>query len=300
MAVIEPITKKKVEAPPKRIQPIHLSVPTLFPYQNTKAVPWNYETTTYVGGKEICIPDTEIVNIAGTGGMTRSGRVFAPKYTHRLSQTPTVIPPKEKFIPTPTPQAGATVLVTLNVTTASVLTKVIDNRVAESKISKGKGSLVEKEQVEEHKKIITFKEGQEFLKLIKKSDFKIVDQLNQTPSKISILSLLLSSEAHRKALLKVLSVTHMMQAITVDQFDNVVANITDSGYLGFNEAELPPKGNAHNKALPILVTCNDSLLSRVLVNTGSSFNMLPKSTLSQLQFKGPEMRTSALIIRAFD
>ncbi|XP_050920203.1 uncharacterized protein LOC127137822 [Lathyrus oleraceus] len=83
VAVIEPITivykKKKVEVPPKRIQPIHFRVPTLFPYQNAKAVPWNYETTTYLGGKEIRIPDTEIVNIAGTGGMTRSGRVFDPK-----------------------------------------------------------------------------------------------------------------------------------------------------------------------------------------------------------------------------
>lgn len=52
-----------------------------------------------------------------------------------------------------------------------------------------------------------------------------------------------------------------MQDIMVDQFDDVVANITASRYLGFNEAELPPEGNAHNKALHILVTCTDSLLS---------------------------------------
>lgn len=82
VVVIEPITivyrKKKAEAPPKRIYPIHFRVPSLFPYQNTKAVPWNYEAITYLGGKKIRIPDTEIVNIAGAGGMTRSGHVFAP------------------------------------------------------------------------------------------------------------------------------------------------------------------------------------------------------------------------------
>lgn len=43
VALIEPITimygKKKVEAPPKRIQPIHFRVPNPFPYQNTKAMP---------------------------------------------------------------------------------------------------------------------------------------------------------------------------------------------------------------------------------------------------------------------
>ncbi|XP_050893030.1 uncharacterized protein LOC127098462 [Lathyrus oleraceus] len=95
VAMIEPITivykKKKVEAPPKRIQPIHFRVPTPFLYQNTKAMPWNYETTAYWGRKEICIPDTEIVNIAGAGGMNLSGRVFAPKYTPRVSPAPTVV-----------------------------------------------------------------------------------------------------------------------------------------------------------------------------------------------------------------
>ncbi|XP_050893526.1 uncharacterized protein LOC127100414 [Lathyrus oleraceus] len=259
VTVIEPIIivyrKKKVEAPPKRIQPIHFRVPTPFPYQNTKAVPWNYETTTYLVGKEIRIPDTKIINIARTGGMTQSGRVFAPNYTPRVSPTPTFIPPKEK---------------------------VIDNKAAESETSKGKGPMVEKEQIEDHMKSITFEESQEFLKLIKKSDFKIVDQLNQTPSKISILSLLLSSEAHLKALLKVLNTAHVMQDITVDQFDDVVANIIASRYLGFNEAELPLEGNAHNKALHISVTCTDSLLSRVLADTSSLLNVLPKSTLSQL------------------
>ncbi|XP_050915718.1 uncharacterized protein LOC127130797 [Lathyrus oleraceus] len=264
------------------------------------AVPWNYETTKYLGGKEIRIPDTEIVNIVGAGGMTRSGRVFAPKYTPRVSPAPIVILPKEKVVPTPTPQEVAIVPATPNMTTTPVPTKVIDNKAVESETSKGKEPMVEKEQVEDHKKGITFEESQEFLKLIKKSDFKIVDQLNQTSSKISIMYLLLSSEDHRKALLKVLNAAHVMQDITVDQFDDVVANITASKYLVFNEVELPPEGNAHNKALHISVTCTDSLLSRFLVDTGSSLNVLPKSTLSQLQFKGTEMRTNALIVQDFD
>lgn len=81
------------------------------------------------------------------------------------------------------------------------------------------------------------------------------------------MSLLLSSEAHRKALLKVLNITHEMQHITIDQFDDVVANITASKYLGFNEAKLPPEGNAHNEVVHISLTCVDTLLSRVLLNT---------------------------------
>lgn len=136
--------------------------------------------------------------------------------------------------------------------------------------------------------------------LINKSDFKIVDQLGQTPSKISILSLLLSSEAHRKMLLKVLNIAHMIQDITVDPFEDVVANITASRYLGFNEVELPLEENSHNKALHISVTCVYTFLSWVLVDTCSSLNIMAKDTLSQLQVQGPEMRASVLIVRDFD
>ena len=45
-------------------------------------------------------------------------------------------------------------------------------------------------------------EMEEIMKIIKKSDFKIVEQLGQTPSKISMLSLLLCSDAHAQALIK--------------------------------------------------------------------------------------------------
>lgn len=69
---------------------------------------------------------------------------------------------------------------------------------------------------------------------------------------ISILSLLLNSEAHRKALLKVLNTAHVMQDITVDQFVDMVANIIVSRYLGFNEAELTAKGHNHNKLCTFL------------------------------------------------
>ena len=48
------------------------------------------------------------------------------------------------------------------------------------------------------------KKNDEMLKLIQKSEYNIVDQLLQTPSRISVLSLLLSSGAYREALQKVL------------------------------------------------------------------------------------------------
>lgn len=127
--------------------------------------------------------------------------------------------------------------------------------------------------IENHKRNVSLEKRQEFLKLIRKSDFKIVDQLGQTSSKISILSLLLSSEARITTLMKVLNTAHKMQDITVDQFDDVVANITANRYLGFNDIELPVRGASHNRALHISATCIYTILSIILVDIYSSLNV---------------------------
>lgn len=99
--------------------------------------------------------------------------------------------------------------------------------------------------------------------------------------------------------MKVLNATYMMHDITVDQFDDVVTKITIRRYLRFNEVKLPTEGTAHNKAFHISITWMDTLLSRVLVDTGSLLNVMPKNTLSQLMVEGYEMGASALVVRAF-
>nr|XP_027189418.1 uncharacterized protein LOC113786262 [Cicer arietinum] len=143
-------------------------------------------------------------------------------------------------------------------------------------------------------------EASEFLKFVKQSEYKVVDQLNQTPSKISVLSLLLNSEAHRRALMKVLNEAHVTHDITVDQFDGVVGNITASSCLSFGDNELPAEGTEHNKTLHISMRCHDHILARVLVDNGSSLNVMPKSTLSKLFVEGACLKPSALVVKAFD
>ena len=78
-------------------------------------------------------------------------------------------------------------------------------------------------------------EVDEFLKLIKRSDYKVVDQIYQTPSKIFVISLLLNSEAHKGALMKVLMQVHVVQRITMDQFNGIVSNITACYILRFHD-----------------------------------------------------------------
>ena len=44
---------------------------------------------------------------------------------------------------------------------------------------------------------ISLEEANEFLYIIQQSEFKIVEQLNKNPARVSLLKLLMSSERHR-------------------------------------------------------------------------------------------------------
>ncbi|KAI5415820.1 hypothetical protein KIW84_041023 [Lathyrus oleraceus] len=176
-----------------------------------------------------------------------------------------------------------------------------DNNAEALARTKGKQVVVEDEPVRKEVPENSFeKDVEEFMRIIKKSDYKIVDQLNQTPSKISILSLLICSEAHRNALLKMLNMAYVPQEISVNQLEGVIANVNTRHGLGFTDLDLTPEGRNHNRALHITMECKGTILSRVLVDTGSSLNVLPKKALSKLDAEGVVLTPSDLVVRAFD
>ncbi|KAF1855177.1 hypothetical protein Lal_00032280 [Lupinus albus] len=49
---------------------------------------------------------------------------------------------------------------------------------------------------------VSEEEACEFLRFIKQSEYQVIDQLSRTPAKVSLLSLLMNSEAHREVLFK--------------------------------------------------------------------------------------------------
>ena len=91
----------------------------------------------------------------------------------------------------------------------------------------------------------------EMLRLIKRSEYNVVDQLLQTPSKISVLYLLMNSEPHREALQRMLDVAYVDHNVTIEQFDSIVANIIACNNLSFCDVDLPEEGKDHNLALHI-------------------------------------------------
>ena len=79
-----------------------------------------------------------------------------------------------------------------------------------------------------------------------------------------------------------------------------MANLTADNGLGFSDADLTPRWRKHNKALHVSVECRGTTLAHVLVDTGSSFNVLPKKALDRLDCEGMTLKPNNIVVRAFD
>ena len=143
-------------------------------------------------------------------------------------------------------------------------------------------------------------EAADFLQIIKRSEYSIVKQLSKMPSHISVLSLLLASESHRRALLKVLNEAYVPKDITRPSFENMVTSILVTNQLTFSDDELPLEGRGHTKALYISVKTNDRVVSKVLIDNGSALNVCLMATLEKLGINPTRVRATSMVVRAFD
>ena len=103
----------------------------------------------------------------------------------------------------------------------------------------------------ECKKPVTDEEANKFLKIVKQSEYKIIEQMHHTPTRISLLSLFLNSEPHRKVLLEILNKARVGHDILVKKFNKIIRNITSSNSIVVMDDEIPPEGLGHIKALHI-------------------------------------------------
>lgn len=97
-----------------------------------------------------------------------------------------------------------------------------------------------------------------------------------------------------------LNQAHVCHDITVEKLDGIVGNITAANFITFTDDKIPPDGTEHTKALHISVKCKDHVVARVLIDNGSSLNVMPRSTLAKLPVDTSHMRPSTMIVRAFD
>ncbi|XP_040963953.1 uncharacterized protein [Gossypium hirsutum] len=143
-------------------------------------------------------------------------------------------------------------------------------------------------------------EAVEFLKFLKHSEYNVVEQLHKQSARISVLALLLNSEAHRNALIKMLNETYVSKDISVSKLDQLVNNISTDNFIFFNDDEIPPEGMRSTKALHITTRCKGHILPGVLIDNGSALNVLPLFTFNRLPIDSSHMKTCQNIVRAFD
>jgi len=199
------------------------------------------------------MPTAKVTNISSMSGVMHNGRIFAP------SELPTKLNGKGKAKE--------------DVVERGKVVPMTNNEAHVKKPTKEEDSLGKKE--------ISSKEAIEFLRIIQQSEFKVIEQLNKTPVRISLLGLLMHSEPHRKLLMQILNEAHMVHDILVKKFRGIVNNLTASNYLTFTEDKLPIEGRGHNKALHVSIKCMDHMVAKVLVDNGSSLNVMPKMTLDK-------------------
>ena len=136
------------------------------------------------------------------------------------------------------------------------------------------------------------KKACEFFKFIKHSEYNIVEQLNKTPTRISMLSLLYNSKLHHNALMKALDKAYVAHNIFVEGIDQLVGNIIVGAFIAFSDEEIPPKGRGSTKVFHITIKCKNHIMPRALLDNGSSLNVIPMSTLSRLPIDLSYMKKS--------
>ena len=141
---------------------------------------------------------------------------------------------------------------------------------------------------------------EEFLKIMKQSEYDIVEQLRKTPARISLLSLIMSSEPHRKALQKVLNEAYVKPDITPNNMVSIVDPVKHANVISFFEKEVVPSKGSNASALHITLRCKGYIIAKVLIDGGSALNVLPKSTLSQLAMGTDDLTPQDMVVRAFD
>ncbi|XP_017970433.1 PREDICTED: uncharacterized protein LOC108660684 [Theobroma cacao] len=201
-----------------------IEVPKPFPYKDDKAVLWNYNYNVQVSnaGKWMAESQDNAANITGVGGITCSERCYTLKALENLR--------KEKG--------------------------------KEKKQNSREEKVQSQESTDGSKGSVTKKEATEVLKFIKHSEYNVVEQLNRLPTRISLLSLLLSSEPHRNSLMKILNQAYVDHDISVENLDYIIGNISMGNIISFSDEEIPSRGRGNYKALHITTKCKGCTVTK--------------------------------------
>ncbi|KAJ9178602.1 hypothetical protein P3X46_010473 [Hevea brasiliensis] len=288
-------------SPPVASPPITvIRAPSQLPITNTHAIPWNYNFQVFTQGVS---SSTSAPNLVSPPAPPK------PCFTPHAHFQMTYAGPATSATPQNNPQPVTTTKLSSLEQEVEFITRSGRCYVNEEKEKrKGKVKMGEslknaEEEVEKTKEVESAEHKEEeelLLQIMKQSEYDVVEQLRKTPARISLLSLILSSEVHRQALQRILDQAFVSPDITPGQFEKIVGQIQASSFVTFSEDEIDPAGLRHTKALHVTVKCKGCIVAKVLIDNGSALNVLPNTTLARLPVDQSDIRQSAMVVRAFD
>lgn len=114
----------------------------------------------------------------------------------------------------------------------------------------------------------------DFLVKMGHNDVKIVGKLEEAPTQVSILDLILASENHRQILLKVLGEAHLPKILNTERFDHLIGHILDNIVISFINDDIPVEGTKHRKPLHIIII-SPGFVTTLLLTSLEQFKFIP-------------------------
>ena len=99
---------------------------------------------------------------------------------------------------------------------------------------------------------------------------------------------------------RILNEAHISENITVGQLEKMANRIFEVNRIILTDHEFPLEGYGNNRALHLIVKCEEHYVKRVMVDGGSGVDICPLSTLQSLKINTDRIRTNNVCVRAFD
>ena len=139
---------------------------------------------------------------------------------------------------------------------------------------------------------------------VRREDGEILKQLQSTQARISIWTLLASSNTCRNALIRALSQIRVKTTTTLEGLIHMMT-VGKATCIVFSNDDLPPEGSDHTRPLYISVGCSGHQVSSVLLDNGLALNFCLLAIAIALGYApldfGPlDFGPSTQTIRAYD
>lgn len=137
----------------------------------------------------------------------------------------------------------------------------------------------------------------DFIKTLKKREYFVIEHLNKLPAQISILSLLLSSEGHKEALLKSLNESYVLESIATKILKIVWGKSLQR--IHFYRRQAHPWRDLVDKIVAYRCWCSGMIVARVLIDNVFTLNFCLVMTSGRIGIKDTSICSNGMMICTF-